>query len=369
MIAAHWGRYAGGDSIYRKVRRCQVGQSHDLSRCKPYRAQPIIMSNEFKVEEASRVGVVPLIDLYAESGCGKTFSALLLARGIAGPDGLIVGVDTENRRMSLYADVIPGGFKVINFDHPFAPDRYIAALQVAFDMKPAVVVVDSMSHEWEGIGGTCDMAAENEAKSGRPGLHNWKKPKVEHQMLVQFLLRSPCPIICCIRAKYKTRQKKGTQAMADNHEIRQNQVGQTIIIKDEMTSPIQAEDFIFEATAHMEVLQNHNVIVTKCNHPRLRECFPADNTSPITIEHGKLVAQWCQNPDKKPVAQTVGKKSPKAVLLERFTQLGLTALAQAYAIDRALILPTDGLDAWPEDKVPKSKEGFDLLIREIKAHQ
>lgn len=322
----------------------------------------------FTIEEATRVGVIPLIDLYAESGCGKTFSALLLARGIAGPSGLIVGVDTENRRMSLYADVIPGGFKVINFDHPFSPARYIAALQAAFDMKPAAVVVDSMSHEWEGIGGVCDMAAESEEKSGRAGLHNWKKPKVEHQMLVQFLLRSPCPIICCIRAKYKTRQKKGTKEMADSGEINSNQVGKTIIIKDAVTSPIQAEDFIFEATAHMEVLQNHNVIVTKCNHPVLRKCFPADNTTPITIEHGKLVAEWCRNPNKAP-ASAAPKKSAKDTLLQRFEELGLTKQAQAYAIDRALIMPTDGLDAWPESKVPNSKQGFDLLIAEIKAHQ
>jgi hypothetical protein len=325
------------------------------------------MSNQFKVEDASRVGVVPVIDLYGESGCGKTYSALLMARGIAGPTGEIVGVDTENRRMSLYADVIPGGFKVVNFDHPFSPSRYIAAIQTAFDKNPAVVVVDSMSHEWEGIGGVCDMAAKIEEESGKSGLHNWKQPKVEHQMLVQFLLRSPCPVICCLRSKYKTRQVKGTKEMADNGEIKPNQIGRNVIIKDIVTSPIQAQDFIFEATAHMEVLQNHNIIVTKCNHPKLRECLPGNDTRPITIDDGMAIARWCSNPGV--VEPKPAKRSTKDVLLQRFNEMGLTDKALAYAIDRAIILPTDGLDAWPQDKVPTTKTGFDLLVAEITAHQ
>lgn len=327
--------------------------------------------NQFTARQATRTGVVPIISLYSESGCGKTMSGLLLARGIAGPDGLLVGVDTESRRMSLYADVIPGGFKVIDFDQPFSPARYIDALSAAFDMKPAAVVVDSMSHEWEGIGGVCDMAAASEESTKRSGLHNWKTPKFEHQKLVQFLLRAPVPLICCIRAKYKTRQKKGTQAMLESGEIEQRQVGKTIIIKDSTTSPIQAEDFIFESTAHAEILPNHTLIVTKCSHPKLRECFPKDQDGMITIGHGELITKWCSNPTGAATvsAPATQKKSAKMVLLERFTQLDLTTKALTYAIDRALILPTDTLDSWPEDKVPTSKNGFDLLIAEIKAHQ
>lgn len=217
-----------------------------------------------------------------------------MARGIAGSAGQIVMVDTESKRGSLYADVLPGGYKVINLDAPFTPDRYISALSAAFDFKPSCVVLDSASHEWEGIGGVCDMAADNESKSGRSGLHNWKQPKFEHAKLVQFILRSPVPLICCIRAKYKTRQKTGTAEMAESGAIRNNQIGKTVIIKDEVTSPIQAEDFIFESTCHAEILPNHTINLTKCSHPELRKCFP--QAGPIEIKHGELVRAWCESP-------------------------------------------------------------------------
>lgn len=268
------------------------------------------------IKPATRQGVIPLVDLYSESGCGKTMSALLLARGIAGPAGRVIGVDTENRRMSLYADVIPGGFDVIDLDSPFTPGRYIEALTAAFDAKPACVVVDSMSHEWEGIGGVCDMAAESEAKSGKAGLHNWKQPKFEHAKLVQFLLRSPVPIICCIRAKYKTRQKTGTPEMAESGAIGKWQIGKTIILKDEVTSPIQAEDFIFEATCHAEILPDHSINLTKCSHPSLRTCFP--EKGPIEIKHGELIARWCQNPGTAPAQPGPAAAAPAADPLKPF---------------------------------------------------
>lgn len=312
----------------------------------------------FLARPASRVGVVPIIDLYSESGCGKTFSALLLARGIAGPDGKIVGVDTESRRMSLYADVIKGGFDVIDFDSPFTPARYIEALTAAYALKPAVVVVDSMSHEWEGIGGVCDMAAANEANSNRAGLHNWKTPKFEHQKLVQFLLRSPVPLICCIRAKYKTRQKKGTQAMYDSGEIEQKQIGRTIIIKDQTTSPIQAEDFIFESTAHAEILPNHTIIVTKCSHPELRKCFPKDQDGMITVQHGEAIASWCKNPSGTAAAKTESKLAdPLAALKKQLWTMTIPIHGHArqkleqHLWDENLMADTEALDTLTESRI------------------
>jgi hypothetical protein len=107
---------------------------------------------------------------------------------------------------------------------------------------------------------------------------------------VQRLLRTKIPFIICLRAKYKSRQGK-------------NEQGKTVILKDEMTSPIQAEDFIFEATCHFEILQDHSIRLTKCSHPSLRDCFP--ETGPIEIKHGELLAQWCNAPGVTPEKQPI----------------------------------------------------------------
>lgn len=246
----------------------------------------------FTIQKATRVGVTPLIGAYGESGTGKTMSALLLARGYVGPNGRIVLIDTENRRGSFYSDVIPGGFDTIHLGEPFSPSRYMDAMQAAEDGGAQIIVVDSMSHEHEGIGGVLDMAADAESRSGRPGLHNWKVPKMEHAKMMQRLMRSPVPIICCIRAKYKTRQKKDER-------------GKAAIVKDDFTSPIQAEDFIFEMTAHFETMPDHTIHLTKCSHPDLRECFPQDYKEPISLKHGENIAAWANS-------GTAGKPQPQS---------------------------------------------------------
>lgn len=238
----------------------------------------------FEIKPATRQGIKPLIVAYSESGCGKTFSSLLLGRGMAGPKGKIVMGDSESGRGSLYADITEiGGYQTFDLAAPFSPARYVEAVDTIEGAGADVGIIDSGSHEWEGIGGVLDMAGEIEQKSGKSGLHCWKTPKFEHAKFVQRLLRTKIPFIVCLRAKYKSRQTK-------------NEQGKTIIVKDEATSPIQAEDFIFEATCHFEILPNHSIIVTKCSHPSLRECFPKDKEGPITIQHGQALARWCASP-------------------------------------------------------------------------
>ena len=233
-----------------------------------------------QIHQATRIHVRPLICLYGESGTGKTYSSLLLARGFVGPAGKVAMIDTETGRGSLYADVLPGGYDVLDLDAPFSPARYIEAIEAIENSGASIGVLDSASHEWEGQGGILDIAADNEEKSGKTGLHNWKAPKFEHAKFMQRLLRAKIPWIVCVRAKYKTRQGKEN--------------GRTIIIKDDYTSPIQAEDFIFEMTVHGEVLQDHSFKLTKVSHPTLRTCFP--ESGPIKIEHGSKLAEWCGMP-------------------------------------------------------------------------
>jgi hypothetical protein len=252
--------------------------------------------SDFLIRPATRQGVKPLIVLYSESGCGKTFSALLLARGLAGPHGKIVMGDSESGRGSLYADIPEiGGYQTFDLAAPFSPERYVAAIDAIEDSSAAIGILDSGSHEWEGSGGVLDMAGDIEQKSGKTGLHCWRVPKFEHGHFVQRLLRTKIPFIVCLRAKYKTRQTK-------------NENGKTVLLKDDSTSPIQAEDFIFEATCHAEILPNHSVILTKCSHPGLRDCFPKDKTEPISTKHGAALARWCAAPGVAPAPPPAAAK-------------------------------------------------------------
>ncbi len=260
--------------------------------------------SDFQISKATRTGVKPLVGVYAESGCGKTMSAMLLARGLVGKDGKIVMIDTESGRGSLYADVIPGGYDVLQLREPFAPQRYIEAIKAVESSGAGVGVLDSGSHEWEGIGGVLDMAGMNEQGSGSKGLNNWRIPKMEHQKFMLVLLQSPIPWIVCLRAKFKTRMHKA-------------QNGKTEVAKDEHTTPIQAEDFIFEMTVHGEIMPDHTFRLTKCSHPALRQAMP--NNELTTIEHGQRLAAWCASPGG-PGTQ-MPKTNGKGALLSKLREM------------------------------------------------
>jgi hypothetical protein len=286
------------------------------------------------IRKATRQGVRPIISLYSESGCGKTYSSLLLARGFVGPSGKIVMADSEEGRGELYADVIPGGYDVVPMTPPFSPQTYVAAIEEIENSGASIGIIDSGSHEWAGIGGVLDMASENEDKSGRAGLHNWKVPKFEHAKFVQKLLRAKIPLIICLRAKFKTRQGKDER-------------GKTVVIKDDHTEPIQADDFIFESTCHGEVMPDHSFRLTKCSHPDLRKCFPSEG--PITSHHGELLAQWCAAPSAKPTANPAKAKLwalTKDIHKGDVAKLETWLKAQSI-ISRETFMPAIQPDEWP----------------------
>ena len=174
------------------------------------------------------------------------------------------------------------------------------------------------------------MAGDIEQKSGKSGLHCWKVPKFEHAHFVQRLLRTKIPFIVCLRAKYKTRQSK-------------NEHGKTVLIKDDCTSPIQAEDFIFEATCHAEILPNHSIILTKCSHPSLRDCVPKDKAEPINIKHGEALARWCAAPGAPPAPPPASAK-PKDELADLKRELW-ALLKDKHGGDKAK------LQAWVTDEL------------------
>ena len=307
-----------------------------------------------QIKPATRQGVRPLIGLYSESGCGKTYSSLLLARGFVGPTGKIVMIDTESGRGSLYADVLKGGYDVLDLSEPFSPARYVEAIQSVEKSGAAIGIIDSASHEWEGMGGVLDLATENETKSGKAGLHNWRLPKLEHQKFMLKMLQSPIPWIVCLRAKFKTRQGKNAQ-------------GRTEIVKDEHTSPIQAEDFIFEMTAHGEIMPDHTFRLTKCSHPTLRQCMP--NNEMMTVGHGEMLARWCATPGTAPT-QGDPLRDAKAVLWEllkpiRGTQKNWGA-AEIWLVNQGIIGDTETVSGMTVERllevIEKTKEAQSELL-------
>ena len=184
----------------------------------------------FTIRPAVREKIGLLFGIAGASGSGKTYSALLLAKGIANGTGKIGVIDTEAGRALHYApkpgepaDATRGTFDFLHLDFqpPFAPDQYIEAIRALETEGCTVIVIDSISHEWAGEGGCSDMqAAEAErmakaaaAKSGGNWEYMidamtapaWKKPKLRHQRMMARLIQTRTHLIFCLRAQEKVK--------------------------------------------------------------------------------------------------------------------------------------------------------------------
>lgn len=271
--------------------------------------------SQFTIRAATRQTVKVLAGFYGKSGSGKTMSALLFARGLVGPSGRITMIDTENGRGSLFADIIPGGYSVLDLDAPFSPDRYAEAIEAAEAVSDAVVV-DSITHEWAGEGGVLDMqeqeldrmAGDNWGKREACKMAAWIKPKMSHKRMVQRLLRAKCHLVCCLRGEEKTKMVK--------------EGGKTLVVTDDFSTPIADSRFIFEMLVNFETINREGrggyVHVVKCTHPGIAPLLPGPSEQ-VTVAHGEALARWCvgaATPVPTPVTApaTSGEKALKAKL-------------------------------------------------------
>lgn len=139
------------------------------------------------------------------SGSGKTYSALLLAKGLG---GRIAVVDTERGSASLYADM-PGipDFDVLDLEAPFSPERYVEAIRAAEAAGYDVLIIDSMSHEWTGKGGCLELADEIATARFRGNTWSaWSEVTPRHRDFVDAILTSKLHVIATMRSKTETAQ-------------------------------------------------------------------------------------------------------------------------------------------------------------------
>lgn len=153
-----------------------------------------------------------LIGLAGPSGSGKSLSSLLLAFGLmkeAHPDlpesevWKKIGVaDTEHKRMltyigQLHNNITIGSFKHINFEPPFNTDRYNMAIKLLKQQGCEVVIIDSLSHQWQGEGGVVETHGQMQGNS----FQNWGKLAPESSKLTKGLTTQDVHMITTLRVK------------------------------------------------------------------------------------------------------------------------------------------------------------------------
>lgn len=235
-------------------------------------------------KKAERESLPALISLSGLSGSGKTYSALLLAGGLAGKDGCVGLIDTESGRGTMYADDslikqnLPNGeYFVKQLSSPFSPKKYIDAIKEAINNGITVLIIDSMTHEWEGIGGCQDIAEKNKLR----GAPNWALAKMEHKKLMNVITNSPIHIILCLRARYKSVPMK-------------DEKGRMTYIEMGVT-PVQERNFMYEMTASFDMDEEKSGYASLKKMPK--ELLDSFGKQPflMTSEVGKKIDSWANN--------------------------------------------------------------------------
>jgi len=148
-----------------------------------------------ELRQAERKQVKMRLALQGLSGSGKTYSALLLAFGITNAWNKIAVIDTENGSADLYAHL--GEYRVLPLSQPFTPEHYIQAISQCESEGAEVIIIDSISHEWEGMGGILSIHGGMTGNS----FTNWHKVTPRHNAFIQSMLQSPSHVIATIRSK------------------------------------------------------------------------------------------------------------------------------------------------------------------------
>ncbi len=255
--------------------------------------------------------------LTGPSGSGKTYSALLLAKGIG---GRVAVIDTEHGSASLYADVLD--FDVLNLAAPFSPERYIHAITDAAHSGYDVLIVDSITHEWNGKGGILEIHdAVTRAKGN--SYTAWAEVTPRHNAFVEALLQSPLHIITTMRSKqdFVLTERNGKQVP--------QKVG---------LAPIQRDGFEYEMTVVLDIEQGKHLASASKDRTRL---FFNGTPEPITEQTGRQLMEWLE------AGANVITLDERNRLLDQLNDAGLPAIkfCEKYGLFHVGELPQDQLNA------------------------
>lgn len=222
-----------------------------------------------KLKQAQRHQVKLRLGLSGASGFGKTYSALLLAFGITNDWSKIAIVDTENNSASLYAHL--GDFNVLPLNEPYSPERYIEAIRTCENASMEVIIVDSITHEWNGKGGCLQI---HEKLGSR--FQDWAKVTPRHQAFIDAILNASCHVITTVRRKI-------------DYSMDADQNGRTKVIKHG-TKEITREGFEYELTVNFELINDKHLAKASKDRTGLFMDKPEIIINKAT---GRKLIQWC----------------------------------------------------------------------------
>jgi hypothetical protein len=226
-----------------------------------------------QLRKATRRKAKIRLGLSAVSGGGKTYSAILIGKGLCGDLNKVAVIDTENGSADLYAHL--GDYNVLPITAPFTPERYIEAIRSCEKAGMEVIIVDSISHEWDGKGGCLEIVEQLGGK-----YQDWAKVTPRHQAFLDAILHSSSHIITTVR------RKQDYEMVKDGNRIKIEKGG---------LREITREGFEYELTINLEMDTHHNASASKDR----TNLFMGKASFVPSEKTGELIAQWCEQGEEQ----------------------------------------------------------------------
>ena len=260
----------------------------------------------FSLRPAIRENTPLIVGIGGPTKSGKTYSAHRMAQGLAN-GGTVAMLNAEGQRGHQYAERFK--YLACDIEPPYSYARYQEAVLEIAKAKPAVLIVDSMSHAHDGPGGMLEqhddeldrMAGTDWKKRERVNFAGWIRPKKAENAFIYTLLGLKCPIVLCFRAKEKLRIIPGKDPVNLGWQ------------------PIASDRIAFE-TIFTVMLPPHSKGVPDLAISDMREPFETfiKTGQPIDESLGKKLAEWAKgstvpagNPSSSPQPAGAGFISGK----------------------------------------------------------
>lgn len=199
-------------------------------------------------KKAVRGKVKARIALCGPTGSGKTMTSLTLAAALNEGGGVAL-VDTERSSASLYADRFD--FDTCNLTD-LRPETFGRTIRAADEAGYDVLIIDSLSHAWEGV-----LEELDKASRGGNTFNAWRDVTPRHKDLVNTILDCNMHVIATLRSKMEYAMETN-----DRGKVEVTKVG---------LSPVQRSGLEYEFDLVFSMDQSHTLVVTKSRFDELAD--------------------------------------------------------------------------------------------------
>jgi hypothetical protein len=260
----------------------------------------------FHASDAARESILLRAGLCGPTGSGKTKTGLILGTRMVERLGVgpLFVIDSENKSALRYA-YSPRSRQGYRFKHvpmpedDYSPAAYMAALDYCESQGAGVILIDSLSHAWNGINGVLEQVDQvtDRSRSKSSFSEGWKTMTPVHNRLIQRMLGSSAHILFTLRAKV-------------DWVVQENERGKKEPVKVGL-APIQREGVDYEPDLFFDMTVPDNALIV--SKSRCDRIAPGEVIRRPGVEFADVIIEWIEDSDPPSGARTLGEAVNQAV--------------------------------------------------------